>query len=54
VSLTVDGCGLRWAKKTKGETGNSNYGTTKHLTKLTEETRQHADKHSTVQSERQQ
>jgi len=37
--------------KIKGKTRNGNYRTTKHVTILTEETQQHADKHSTVQLE---
>jgi len=53
----VDGSWQGWAKRHKDEkkkkTKNSNYRTTKHLTKLTEQTQQHADKHITVQSERQ-
>jgi len=40
-------------KQKKIKTENSNYRTRKHLTKFTEETQKHEDKHSTVQSERQ-
>jgi len=43
--------GLTKHKDKKQET-DSNYRTRKHLTKLTEETQQHADKQNTVQSER--
>jgi len=39
--------------KDENKKRNSNYKTTKHSNKLTEETRQRADIHSTVQSERQ-
>jgi len=38
---------------TAGKDGLKKHRTTKYLAKLTEETLQHADKHSTVQSERQ-